>query len=52
VEGARIILVWAECPYFQSSVACISGTMDDQTHSRGYKQPREVGEVRSHKVES
>jgi hypothetical protein len=28
--GARFILVWVECPYFQSSVACATGTIDDQ----------------------
>jgi hypothetical protein len=36
-EGARFILVRAECPYFQSSMACATGTIDDQTCSRGYK---------------
>jgi hypothetical protein len=45
VEGARIILVRAERSYFHSSVACATDTIDDQTHSRGYKQSREGGEV-------
>jgi hypothetical protein len=35
-EGARFILDRAERPYFQSSVACATGTIDDQTRSRGY----------------
>jgi hypothetical protein len=39
------ILVRAERPYFQSSVACATGIIDDQTRSRGYKQLREGGEV-------
>jgi hypothetical protein len=62
-EGVRFILVRAECPYFQSSVACATGSIDDQTHSRGYKNSREGGEdprslirvkvdLRSCKVES
>ena len=44
-EGASFILVMAECPHFQSSVACATGIFDDQTRSRGYKQPREGGEA-------
>jgi hypothetical protein len=43
-EGVRFILVQTECPYFQSSVASATGTNDDQTHSRGYKQSRVGGE--------
>jgi hypothetical protein len=45
IEGARFILVWAECLYFQLSVACTTITIDDQTRSRGYKQSREGGEA-------
>jgi hypothetical protein len=44
-EGARFILVRVECPYVQSSVACATGTIDDQTRSRGYKWSREGGEA-------
>jgi hypothetical protein len=40
-----LILVRAECPYFQSSVACATDTIDDQTRSMGYKQSREGGEA-------
>ena len=60
---ARFILVRVERPYIQSSVACATDTIDDQTRSRGYKQSREGGEaprslirveveLRSYKVES
>jgi hypothetical protein len=34
-EGARFILVRAERPYILSSVACATGTIGDQTRSRG-----------------
>jgi hypothetical protein len=44
-EGARFILVEAERPYFQSSADCTTGTIDDQTCSRGYKRSREGGEA-------
>jgi hypothetical protein len=61
--GTRFILVRAEHPYFQSLVACATGTINDQTCNRGYKQSREGGEaprsivkveveLRSYKVES
>jgi hypothetical protein len=43
--GARFILIWAEHPYFQSSVAYATGIIDDQTRSRSYKQSREGGEA-------
>jgi hypothetical protein len=43
MEGTRFILVRAERPYFQSSVACTNNTIDDQTRSRGYKWSRERG---------
>jgi hypothetical protein len=63
VEVARFILVRAERPYIQLLMACVAGTIDDQTHSRGYKQLREEVEalisligvevkLRSYKVES
>jgi hypothetical protein len=45
-EDARFILVLLECRYFQSSsVACGTGTIDDQTRSMSYKQSREGGEA-------
>jgi hypothetical protein len=44
-KDTRFILVRTECPYFQSSVACTTGTIDDQTRNRGYKQSREGGEA-------
>jgi hypothetical protein len=44
-EGTSLILVWVERPYIQSLVACATDTIDDQTHSRGYKQSREGGEA-------
>jgi hypothetical protein len=47
VQGPRFILVQVERPYFQSSVACTTGTIDDQTRSRGYKQLREGEAPRS-----
>jgi hypothetical protein len=34
VEDVRFILVREERPYIQSSVACATNTIDDQTHSR------------------
>jgi hypothetical protein len=45
VEGTKFILVRAEHPYIQSSVACATGSIDDQTPSRGYKQSREGAEA-------
>jgi hypothetical protein len=45
MEDARFILVRAERPYFQSSVACATDTIDDQTRSMGYKWSREGGEA-------
>jgi hypothetical protein len=45
VEGAIFVLIRAERPYIQSSVACTTGTIDDQTRGRGYKQSREGGEA-------
>jgi hypothetical protein len=44
-RGRKIILVLAECPYIQSLVACATCTINDQTHSRGYKQSRKGGEA-------
>jgi hypothetical protein len=44
-EGIRFILVRTKYPYFQSSVACASSTIVDQTCSRGNKQPREGREA-------
>jgi hypothetical protein len=44
-EGARFVLVRAERPYFQSSVACSTGIIDDQTRSRGYQLSREEAEA-------
>jgi hypothetical protein len=43
IEGVRFILVWAERPCFESSVACANDTIDDQTRTRGYKRLREGG---------
>jgi hypothetical protein len=45
MEVTRFILVRTERFYIQSSVACATDTIDDQTHSRGYKQSREGGEA-------
>jgi hypothetical protein len=39
--GARFILVRAECPYFQYSVARATGTLLLNACSRGYKRARE-----------
>jgi hypothetical protein len=44
-EDATFILVRAELPYIQSSVACATDTIDDQTCSKGYKKSREGGEA-------
>jgi hypothetical protein len=45
MDGARFRLVWVECPYFQSLMACAIDTIYDQTRSRGYKRLREGGEA-------
>jgi hypothetical protein len=50
-EGTIFILVRVECPYFQSSVACATDTIDDQTRSRGYKQTRKGGEASKSLIE-
>jgi hypothetical protein len=39
--GTRFILVRAEHPYFQFSVACIIDTLLLNARSRGYKRARE-----------
>jgi hypothetical protein len=44
-EGARFILVRVERPYFQPSVVYATGTINDQTRSKGYKWLREDGEA-------
>jgi hypothetical protein len=44
-DAARFILVRAERPYIQASLACATDTIDDQTCSRGYKQSREGEEA-------
>jgi hypothetical protein len=45
MKGTIFILVRAERPYFHSSVAYATSTIDDQTRSRGYKHSREGGEA-------
>jgi hypothetical protein len=47
MKGTIFILVRVERPYFQSSVAYATSTIDDQTRSRGYKHSREGGEAKS-----
>jgi hypothetical protein len=44
-EDAMFILVRTERSYFQSSVTCATGTIDDQTRSKDYKRLREGGEA-------
>ena len=41
IVGTRFILVWADRPYLQSSVARAIGTLLLIAHSRGYKEERE-----------
>jgi hypothetical protein len=42
---AEFILVRAECPYFHSSVAYATGTIDIKARSKSYKRATEGGEA-------